>query len=103
MSDVYTIKQESLEYLPVKVASFKLGAPYNPTSDVVQIALPVINTAPTTYKDATWQTVDNEYIAEILVGPGGDFDLTVGDYDIIIKITDSPEVPVLRAGRLSII
>lgn len=103
MSDVYTIRRQSLEYLPVKVDAFKLGAPYDPTADPVQIALPVINTDPTTYKDATWQTVGTDHIAEILVGPGGDFDLNKGDYDIIVKITDSPELPVLRAGRLSII
>jgi hypothetical protein len=103
MADNYKIREDSLEYLPVKVSSFKLGAPYDPTGDAVQIALPLINVAPVTFKDATWQTVDDEYIAEILVGPGGDFDLTKGDYDIIIKITDSPEVPTLRAGRLSII
>lgn len=103
MSKNYQIRADSLEYLPVKVDAFKLGAPYDPTSDVVQIALPVINANPTTFKTATWQTVDDEYIAEVLVGPGGDFVLTKGDYDIIIKITDSPEVPVLRAGRLSII
>jgi len=103
MSDNYIIRRDSLEYLPVKVQSFKLGAPYDPTSDPVQIALPIINESPTLFKDATWQTVDGDYIAEILVGPSGDFNLDTGDYDIIVKITDSPEVPVLRAGRLSII
>lgn len=92
-----------MEYLPVKVTAFKLGAPYDPTSDVVEIALPIINADPTVFKSATWQIVDDEKVAEILVGPGGDFDLDKGDYDIIIKITDNPEVPILRAGRLSIV
>lgn len=103
MSKNYSIRKDSLEYLPVKVAAFKLGAPYDPTSDAVQIALPVIDEDPVTFKTATWQTVDDEHIAEVLVGPGGDFVLDRGEYDIIIKITDSPEVPILRAGRLSII
>lgn len=104
-TDNYQIRVQSLEYLPVRVRSFKLGAPYDPTNDVVKIALPVIDVDPVTgdWKSATWQTVDDEYYANLLVGPGGDVTLQRGDYDIFIKVTDSPEIPVIRAGRLSII
>jgi hypothetical protein len=102
-TDNYEIRKGSLEYLPIKVTAFKLGAAYDPTSDPVQIALPIINTDPSVFKNATWQTVGSDSVAEILIGPGGDFELDLGDYDIIIKITDNPEIPVLRAGRLSII
>ena len=100
----YQIRHGSLEYLPVKVSAEKDGAPYDPTADVVQIALPVINVDVVggDWKDGIWETVNGEYFAKILVGPGGDVTLNKGDYDILIKITDSPEVPIMRAGMLTI-
>lgn len=103
MEDNFQIRHGSLEYLPIKVTATKLGNPYDPTGDVVQVALPVINAAPTDWKDGVWQTVDGNFFANILVGPGGDFDLDVGNYDILVKITDNPEIPLKRAGMLSIV
>lgn len=102
---IYKIRYGSLEYLPVKIKATRLGEDYDPTADLVQMALPVIDIDPVTddWKNAIWQTVNDDFIANILVGPGGDIELGRGDYDILIKITDDPEVPVLRAGMLKIL
>lgn len=101
--DNYKIKVQSLEYLPVRVVVTKDGVLFDPTADPVEIALPVINVDPTVWKAADWRTVGTNYFARVLVGPTGDFVLTRGDYDILVRITDDPEIPVLRAGRLSVI
>lgn len=101
----YEIKVQSLEYLAIKVTANKDGSVYDPTDDDVKIALPVINEDPITgdWKSANWQTIDSEHFARLLIGPAGDITLERGDYDILVKIIDDPEIPVLRAGRLSII
>jgi hypothetical protein len=42
-------------------------------------------------------------VAKLLVGPASPYgQLTAGIYDIYVKITDNPEVPVLLAGQLRI-
>jgi len=99
----YEIRAQSLEYLPIRVKATRLGGDYDPSVDPVEVALPEINVAPSTWKVATWQSYDGKHYANVLVGTGGDFALAVGDYDIFVRITDSPEVPVLRAGMLRII
>lgn len=106
--DDYEIRHGSLEYLPVLVNAFRAGEPYDPSSDSVWIALPDLDQNPISggWKSATWDTVvvdsDTLYYAKILVGPGGDIDLALGDYDILVKISASPETPIIRAGRLTI-
>jgi len=76
----------------------------DPTSDTVQMAF--VNGEPTSgdWKTATWEadssTNPTTYYARCLVGPGGTVTLSDGDYQVWVKITDSPEVPVLKAGRL---
>lgn len=101
----YQILYGSLEYLPVRVSATVDGVDYDPTDDAVEIALPISGTDPISgdWKSADWQTIDDDYFARVLVGPGGDFDLSRGDYDILVRIHDSPEVPILKAGLLTIV
>lgn len=109
MPRTFEIRHDSLEYLPVRVEGERDGDVYDPTNDVVKIACPVIDVDPVTldWKTAAWNTVEDsaghsDYFARILVGPGGTVTLVEGDYDVLVKVTDNPEVPVLRAGLLRI-
>ena len=56
------------------------------------------------YKTSSWETdattTPNTYLARCLVGPGGTVALAAGTYEVWVKITDSPEIPVLRSGTL---
>jgi hypothetical protein len=104
MSSTFVIRHDSLEYLPVRVTGFRAGEVYNPTTDTVKVALPVTDIEPVTddWNDATWETVDDDYFARLLVGPGGAVTLVAGDYDILVKVGATPEIPVLRAGLLRV-
>lgn len=94
----------SREYLPVQIVAEKNGNTYNPTGDTVQIAVPVKNVEPVSgdWINGGWTTEGTNYFARVVIGPGGDKVLTPGTYDVYVKITDSPEVPVIVAGKLII-
>ena len=105
-----TLEQSSLslEYVLVKVASKQSGAWVDITADTVQMAFPVAGVTPVAgdWKAATWET-DTEtdpdtYYARCLVGPGGTVTLTAQLYDVYVKVTDSPEIPTIRAGQLRV-
>lgn len=50
---------------------------------------------------ASWGADGGAWLAHCLVGPEGDVTLPVGRYDVWVKVTASPEVPVeLAPGRL---
>ena len=93
----------STEYLRFKVYATVLDAPYNPTSDTVQFAFPASGN-PVTWYAGSWETIGDQYVARVLVGPtGGVVTLTAGTYSVFMKITDSPEVPVRNLGTLTVI
>jgi hypothetical protein len=82
---------------------------YNPTADTVQMAFIPETYPPTQPTDADWVTGSWEtfpgptYWAQALVGPeNGGTALTVGMYEVWVKVTDSPEVPVLQPALLEI-
>lgn len=106
-----TVRQSvsSREYVRVSVAATEAGTTVDPTADVVSMAFVVANAAPLSgdFQSATWETDTSRgtptYYARCLVGPGGVVTLTIGLYDVWVKFTDNPEVPVRRApGRLVI-
>jgi hypothetical protein len=97
----------STEYILIPVAATKVGLPYNPTSDTVQFAfMPTPTQIPASgdWVAGSWDSIPSNiiypYTAKCLVGPTGTITLGTGTYVIYIKITDSPEVPVLPAGQL---
>lgn len=105
------ISTASLAYVRVRVVVTKAGAVYDPTGDTVGMAFLQAGATPTSgdFKTATWET-DNAstpgtpaYRAMCLVGPGGTVALTAGTYMTWVRVTDSPEVPVLRTGVLKVI
>ncbi|MGH9121396.1 MAG: hypothetical protein ACRDYC_05550 [Acidimicrobiales bacterium] len=95
----------STQYVVVVVNALKDGVAYNPTGDPVAIAILPSNpaTAPGSgdWKGATWETTPTAYNVLLLVGPsGGVLDLVQGVYDVWIRITDDPEIPVQLVYQL---
>lgn len=103
-----SIYAQSCNYVQVPVTNTE---GINPTGDVVQFAflgpygnvgqaISAVPTSSTVYYTGAWQSVSSPYVAEILVGPGGTVQLGTGSYLVVIKITDSPEIPVLFSGPM---
>jgi hypothetical protein len=94
-----SISDLSTVFIKSRIVATKNGAAYNPTGDVVEVAfkLPGVDPAGPDWHAASWETAGTAYYARLLVGPAGGLVLTVGTYIMWIRITDSPEVPVLDA------
>lgn len=96
----------STVYIKARVVARVNGAAYNPTADTVQAAFkaPGVSPGPGDWLAASWETSGTSYFARVLVGPGAGavVDLAVGTYDMWLKITDNPEIPVVEAGTLRV-
>lgn len=108
MAEILKLSVLTKEYVKIAVKAKVAGAFVNPTTDTVQMAF-VTSGAPTggDWKAASWETdattEPDTYFARCLVGgvgTGATAELAVGDYEIWIKITDTPEVPARPNGRL---
>lgn len=103
------ISTASLAYVLIPVRARVSGAAYNPTSDTVTIAFTEAAAAPVAgdWKTASWETdattSPSTYYARCLVGTGGAAVLAAGTYTAWVKITDNPEMPVIRAGLVRVI
>jgi hypothetical protein len=111
---VATISQNvsSLQYVRVQVTAIVGGnTAYNPSSDAVSFGFAALganpNIAPTTWYAGSWETDAiggvSSYIARCLVGPAGTYTPVRGNYLVWLKVTDSPEIPVLPVGQLNIL
>lgn len=98
-----SIFSTSLEQVAVAVTP-PIGV--NPTSDTVQMAFlinqPPIQPTSGQYVASSWQSTSTPYVALCLVGPGGGTALTQGQYNVWLKISASPEVPVKYCGILQV-
>lgn len=102
----------STEPIQIQVAAAIGGSTYNPSNDPVSIAFVPV-TSPPSSPDPTpgeWNTAYWEvdagptYWAGILVGPAnGGINLAVGSYVVVVKVTDSPAVPVRQGCYLQIL
>jgi hypothetical protein len=107
---VLTQSVASLQLIRYQVTATLNGAPYNPVTDVVQFGFTTgvaQNITPTSWVPGSWETdalgTGTIYVARCLVGPTGDFIPEAGTrYNVWIKITDSPEQPVIQVGQLQI-
>jgi len=110
-----TISQSvaSLQYVRVGIkATVNGSSSYNPTSDPVSFAfLPQATNPPTTvpssWVSGIWETDVQGgltvYVARCLVGPGGTFVPTANTaYWVWVKVSDSPETPVLGDGDIQL-
>lgn len=100
------ISSLSTEYVQVPVQAIVNGAPYNPTSDTVQMAFVPVSSSnyPVSWFTGSWSTtVQGNFLAQCLVGPlNGGVILAPGTYTVWVKIIDSPEVPAKPAGTLQV-
>jgi hypothetical protein len=98
------VEVDSLQYVKVPVAATVSGVAHDPTADTVKMAFTDPFTDPVSgdWKTATWETFGTTYYAKCLVGPGGTIQLAAGTYKVWVKVTDSPEIPILPAGRVTI-
>lgn len=110
------IPAASIEYLRVPVAILDAtGTPADPTGITVHVGFSTsADTTPSTWHVATWETseqvgvdvgyrhVATAYKARVLVGAGA-ADLAVGTWAVFVKLTDSPETPIMLAGQLAIV
>lgn len=94
----------SLEYIRVAVSASEAGVAVNPTADAVQMAFVAVDTVPISgdYVAATWEVDNGTYYARCLVGPGGTIALAADHWDVWVEITDTPEIPARKAGRIRI-
>jgi hypothetical protein len=107
---VNTVTQSVLSTQMLQIlVGVKSPSGYNPTSDVVQFAFTPLTypeTSPTSgsWVTGSWTTFPGPaYWAQCLVGPAnGGTALSLGTYQAWLKITDSPEVPVLQPCLLTI-
>ena len=94
------------EYVRVPVRAKEAGVVVNPTTLAVQMAF-TNGVNPTAWTNAFWETDattdPDTYFVRVLVGgtgTGAAIELAVGDYVGWVKITASPEIPVLRVENL---
>lgn len=92
----------SRDYIQVPIKVYENGAVVDPTALAVELAFPVIHQAPAAFFVGSWDEYLDTYWAQCLVGPGGTTQLTVGTYDIYVRITDVPEVPIIHGGSVTI-
>lgn len=97
------------EYLTYPVALVVGGTVQNPTADPVAFAfMPSpgnANPGSGDWHTGSWvSTGTGTYQAQVLVGPANSgVMLTTGLYNVWIRVTDSPEVPVSQVDLLSIV
>jgi len=105
-----TISAASLEYVPARVTAISHGKPYDPTGDVVEFAFttPGTSLVGAHWYAGSWDGTDplpgtgTEYVAVCMIGPGGTTQLAPGQYQVSVRITDSPEIPAKPAFLLKI-
>lgn len=89
------------EYVRVPVAAREGSDDVDPTATTVVMAFTLDGAEPSSWQTASWETdADTDpdtYYARCLIGPGGTITLTEGSYTVWVKVTDSPEIPVMRA------
>lgn len=96
-----TLHRSSREYVRFLVRARLEGKHYDPTDDLVEFSFPTSGSQPTDWESGAWETVGRDFYALILVGPSA-VALTPGDYDVYVRVTDSPEVPVHFVDKLRI-
>lgn len=93
------ISVASQQYIRVLVAE---AAGTDPTGDSVFMAFPLTSVDPTIFYTGSWVTLNGIFYARCLVGPGSSAVLGIGFYDVYVKVSDSPEHPVLLSGTLEV-
>jgi len=104
--EVTEVLEETVEYIRTSVCATRAGVTYDPTSDAVSFAFCPAAQADDppddlVYHTGLWETVSGVHYAKCLLNSG--FTLSPGAYLVLIKIVDSPETPVKKAGWLKVL
>ncbi len=93
----------SKEYRSWPVTATEAGVPVDPTDDPVYLAFAADADPPAgdDFVAAEWETIGGAHFARVLIGPGA-LELAAGAYRVWVKVTDSPEIPVLPIDTLSV-
>lgn len=103
------VPRESVERVQVQVVSV-----LDPSADVVAFAFPASGARPVTWTAGSWDAAAvltaGKYVATAisptvgLTGSGASVEFAAeGTFDVYVRVTDSPEVPVRLAGTLRLI
>ena len=98
-----SIRADSTEYLTATIT-----ADHDITGDPISVAVPAADVPPSTWYPAevlgVVQSLSNRWTAtyRILIGPAGATQLAPGSYDWTARVIDSPEVPIRKAGVLTV-
>lgn len=96
----------SLEFVLAYISAKDAGVPANISGDMVAFAFTLRDEEPTDWVPGEWASTTplpgGGYTARCLVGPGGTITLTPATYTVSVKVTDSPEIPVIDCGQLII-
>ena len=89
------IPSVSLEYLHVPVAGATGAQP---------VELAVIDSGVEEPAEDDWMPADewDGTTAKLLIGPDGTLELEDGTYRVWVRVTATPEIPVIRSGLLRI-
>lgn len=99
------------KYILIPVKAKDDNGIINPTPYTVALAFLAQETQPnglTTWYTASWVTVVRSgfptiYKAKLLIGPGGAIALTVGSWDVWIRVSHPVEVPVEKSDTILIV
>ena len=96
----------STDYYQTPVSASENGVAVNPTTLPVAYAFRLPGTAPVTadWKTGSWDLgLNGTYLAQVLLGPGsGAVGLARGRYQVWLRVTDNPEVPIWPLGLLEV-
>ena len=90
-----TIPSISREYIHIPIGGGSMSTP-------VEIAVIDDDTEEPT--EADWHNADvwDGTTAKLLIGPGGTLELDDGVYRVWVRVTATPEIPVIRSGLLEV-
>ena len=101
--------RRSMSALSTDYDRWAVTASTSPTADLVQFAYLAAGSNPPASGDwfaGVWEAdplPTGEWVAKALLGPGpGGHPLAQGMYDVWVKITDSPTIPVYQIGTLTV-
>jgi hypothetical protein len=97
----------STQYIQIQITAMASSGIYDPTGDVVQFAFTPVgfpSQQPVTWYAGSWETDPGPvYWAQCLIGPGsGGVVLAAGLWEVWVKVTDDPEIPVLQPAVLTL-
>lgn len=100
------ISSLSKEVVRVEISARAGGKTVNPSSATVEWAFlsTTANPSEGDWVTGTWDidTASSRYQASIVLGPGGDKELSAGSYHTWVRITLTDETPVKRVGMVSV-